>query len=363
MQITVVQAIKIVLVTLISSIILVPFIKKIAEHVGAVDIPNKRKVHNGLIPRLGGLAIYLSFLLGYILFAGQSIEMISILIGSFVIIITGIIDDIKSLPPKFKFSGQLIASLIVVLYGGITLSEVTLFGYYFRFTPMVGNIIAIFLILGCINAINLIDGLDGLAAGISSIYFLTIGIIAFVINQSASLDISLTFIMLGSTLGFLVHNFYPARIFMGDSGSMFLGFIISVIALLGFKNITFTSFVVPLLILAVPILDTSFAIVRRLLKHEKITAPDREHLHHQFLNKKISHRTTVIIIYIIDALFAFASIIYVINNRVLGEIIYAVLFVIIGWLVLGTNIISERKTIKKLVKKLGDKIKNKNFSK
>ena len=351
MQLSVNEAIKIVLITFICSIILVPFVKKIAEYVGAVDIPNKRKVHKDLIPRLGGLSIFLSFLLGYILFARQSIEMISILIGSFIIILTGIIDDIKSLPPRYKFSGQLLAALIVVLYGGISLNEVSAFGFYIRFTPLVGNIITVFIILGCINSINLIDGLDGLAAGIGSIYFLTIGIIAFVLGQNTGLDISLTFIMLGATLGFLVHNFYPAKIFMGDSGSMFLGFIISVIALLGFKNVTFTSFVVPLLILAVPILDTSFAIIRRLLKHEKISTPDREHLHHQFLNKKISHRTTVIIIYIIDAMFAFASIIYVLKDSTIGQIMYGILFIIVLWLVLGTNIISERKVLKKLLKK------------
>ncbi len=351
MQLSISEAIKMVLITFICSIILVPFVKKIAEHVGAVDIPNKRKVHKELIPRLGGLAIFLSFLLGYMLFAKQSVQMISILIGSFVIILTGIMDDIKPLPAKYKFAGQLIAALVVVLYGGIVLDEVTAFGLYIKFNPIVGKLTTIFLILGCINSINLIDGLDGLASGISSIYFLTIGIIAFVLGQNTGLDISLTFIMLGSTLGFLVHNFYPARIFMGDSGSMFLGFIISVIALLGFKNVTLTSLIVPLLILAIPILDTSFAIIRRLLKHEKISTPDREHLHHQFLNKKISHRTTVIIIYIIDILFALASIIYVLKDPVLGRIIYIILLIIVLWLVLGTNIISERKILKSFINK------------
>lgn len=351
MQISISEAIKMVLITFICSIILVPFVKKIAEHVGAVDVPNKRKVHKDLIPRLGGLSIFLSFLLGYMLFARQSVQMISILIGSFVVILTGVIDDVKPLPAKYKFAGQLVAALIVVLYGGIVLNEVTAFGLYIKFSPLVGKLTTIFLILGCINSINLIDGLDGLASGVSSIYFLTIGIIAFVMGQNTGLDISLTFIMLGSTLGFLVHNFYPAKIFMGDSGSMFLGFIISVIALLGFKNVTLTSLIVPLLILAIPILDTLFAIIRRLLKHEKISTPDREHLHHQFLNKKFSHRTTVIIIYIIDALFASASIIYVLKDRVLGQIIYIILLIIVLWLVLGTNIITDKKLKFKLRKK------------
>lgn len=358
MQISVNEAIKMVLITFICSIILVPFVKKIAEHVGAVDIPNKRKIHKGLIPRLGGLSIFLSFLLGYMLFAKQSVQMISILIGSFIVVLTGVIDDIKPLPPKYKFTGQLVAALIVVLYGGIVLDEVTAFGFYIKFNPIVGKLTTIFLILGCINSINLIDGLDGLASGVSSIYFLTIGIIAFVLGQNTGLDISLTFIMLGATLGFLVHNFYPAKIFMGDSGSMFLGFIISVIALLGFKNVTFTSLIVPLLILAIPILDTLFAIIRRLLKHEKISTPDREHLHHQFLNKNFSQVKTVIIIYIIDGLFAFSSIIYVLKDRVIGQIMYVILVIIVLWLVLKTNIITDKKLQFKVHKK-GKKSVNK----
>ena len=356
MSITVYEAVKMTLITFICSAIFVPFIKRMALYIGAVDVPNKRKVHHDLIPRLGGVAIFFAFLLGYMLFSRQSIEMISILIGSFVIIITGVIDDIRPLPPRYKFAGQLIAALIVVFYGKILLNDISAFGFYIEFNPIISYIITIVFILGCINAINLIDGLDGLAAGISSIYFLTIGIIAMIMGQTTGLDVSLTFIMLGATLGFLLHNFYPAKIFMGDSGSMFLGFIISVIALLGFKNVTLTSLIVPLFVLAIPILDTLFAIIRRTIQGKKISEPDREHMHHQLLKLRFSHRNTVLIIYGIDILFAVASIFYVLKDPIVGQIIYAVLLIIFIWFVFFTNIITSKTPVKDKFKKIENKI-------
>ena len=153
--------------------------------------------------------------------------------------------------------------------------------------------------------------------------------------------------MLGSTLGFLVHNFNPASIFMGDSGSMFLGFIIAVISLLGFKNVTMTSLIIPLLILAIPILDTLFAIIRRLLKGESISTPDKFHIHHQFLNRNFSQRATVLIIYAVNLLFSFASIVYVLKDRILGYIIYGVLLIIVITFVVKTNVVFDHQNNKK----------------
>ena len=347
---------KIVLMVMILFLFVVaitPFIKKIAFHINAIDVPNKRKVHTVPMPRLGGLGIYGGFLLGYMIFGQHSETMNSILIGSIIIIITGIIDDIKPLKASHKFIGQLIAALIVVFYGHVVLEDVSAFGLYINFSILSYPLTIIF-ILGCINCMNLIDGLDGLAAGISSIYFLTIGIIA-TISGSTGLDFVLTFIMLGSTLGFLVYNFNPASIFMGDSGSMFLGFIIAIIALLGFKNVTMTSIIIPLLILAIPILDTLFAIIRRALKGESISTPDRFHIHHQLLNRNFSQRATVLIIYVINLLFSFASIVYVLKDAVLGYIIYGILLFIVIAFVVKTNIVfdpeNDKINLSKLIKK------------
>lgn len=340
-----------VLVTFIFVACMIPFIKRIATHIGALDIPDKRKVHKTPMPRLGGLAIYFGFLFGYMLFGEPSSIMNSILIGSFIIVLTGVVDDIKPLKASVKFAGQIIASLIVVFYGGILMHNVNAFGIDLQF-GILAYPITIFFILGCINCLNLIDGLDGLAGGIASIYFLTIGIIA-VMQGKFGLDSTLTFVMLGSTLGFLLYNFNPAVIFMGDSGSMFLGFIISIIALLGFKNVTMTSLVIPFLVLAIPILDTLFAILRRLLKGEKISTPDKFHIHHQLLKRNFSQKATVLIIYFVDILFALASIVYFLKDRTLGYIIYGILLVIVILFVVKTNVVVDKEdnVIKKFLRK------------
>lgn len=341
------EIITIVLTTFTISVLFVPIVKKIANFIGAMDIPNERKVHTKPIPRLGGLAIYAGFLLGYMFFGQHSVQMNAILIGSIIIVITGIFDDIKPIPAKWKFLCQIVGSSVIPLYGGILLKDISAFGIYLNF-GILSYPITILFITAVINCINLIDGLDGLSAGISSIYFITIGIIAILLHRSTGLDVILCFIMLGSTLGYLYHNFYPATIFMGDSGSMFLGYIIAVIALLGFKNVTLTSIFIPLLLLAIPILDTLFAILRRVINHKPIGEPDKNHLHHQLLKLKFSQRKTVLIIYLVDILFALASIIYALGYKMLGTnkygiVIYIILLILTVVLVLKTNIIWERK--------------------
>jgi UDP-GlcNAc:undecaprenyl-phosphate GlcNAc-1-phosphate transferase len=340
------QVLIIIVTTFIFTVLLVPIIKKISLHIGAVDKPNERRVNKVNMPNLGGLAIFSGFILGYMFFCEQTVIMNAILIGSFILIITGIIDSINSIKAKYQLIAQIAAAFVVVFYGGLLLSEIDAFGLHLNFGIFAYPITIIF-IVGMINVINLIDGLDGLAAGISSIYFVTIGVIAFIMNKTGGLDIVLSFIMLGSSLGFLVHNFHPAKIFMGQSGSMFLGFIISIIALLGFKNVTLTSFLVPILIMAVPILDTFFAILRRLINKQSIAKPDKQHLHHQLLKMNFSHRTTVLIIYYIDALFAFASIVYVLKDAKLGIFLYITLFIIVMWFVITTNIVVNKRRLKK----------------
>ena len=335
---------KIVLMVLIPFIfvaLIIPFVKKIASHIGAIDIPDKRKVHTKPMPRLGGLGIYAGFLLGYMLFGEHTTMMNSILIGSFILIITGIIDDIKPLKAKYKLIGQIVASLIVVFYGGILLKDISFFGINMDF-GWASYPITILFILGCINCMNLIDGLDGLAGGISSIFFLTIGIIG-VMQGRNGLTVVITFIMLGSTLGFLVHNFNPAKIFMGDSGSMFLGFIIAVITLLGFKSIITSSIIIPLCILIVPILDTMCAIIRRKLKGESISAPDKSHFHHQLLRRNFGVKGTVLFIYLITALFSTASIIWLMVDNRVGYIIYSILMFLLMVFVIKTDILVEHK--------------------
>ena len=289
---------------------IIPFIKKIAFHIGALDIPNERNM----------------------LFCEHTYMMNSILIGSFILIITGMIDDINPLKAYHKLIGQVIATMIVVFYGDILLKDVGFFGLYLDF-GLFSYPVTILFILGCINCMNIIDGLDGLAGGISSIFFLTIGIIAFFqskIGLDYTLALSITFVMLGSTSGFLVHNFYPAKIFMGDTGSMFLGYMMSIITILGFKSVMMSSMIIPLFILVVPILDTLFAIIRRKIKGESVTMPDKSHIHHLLLKKNFSQRQTVLIIYLITFLFSLCTIIYTLISQKIGMVIYGfLLFVFI----------------------------------
>ena len=346
------------LTTFVFTAIIMPITIKIAEHIGAIDIPRDgRRVHNRPIPKLGGLGIFLGFLFGYMLFGVQSVQMNSILIASFIIILYGIIDDIKTLNARYELVGQLLAAAIIVFYGQIVLTEVSVFGQVFEF-GIFAYPITIFFILGCTNVIRLIDGLDGLSSGISSIFFLTIGIIAFFQGRVETLEITTAFIMLGATLGFLVHNFYPAKLFAGEAGSAFMGFMISIISLLGYKGTFVTSLLVPILILAVPILDTLFAIIRRKLRGRPIFEADKEHLHHQFMKITHSQRRTVLVIYAIDILFSITSILYVLNDPYLAIAIYLVLLVIVLWLILHTSIISDK--VEKKVKRFEEEhIKNK----
>ena len=333
----------IVIVTFLASLILVPIVKKIAIHINAMDEPNERKIHKVPMPRLGGLAIFLAFLLGYILYGDVSTQMLSILIGGFLLILVGIVDDINPVKARYKLIAQIIAATIVVLYGELYFTNVTLLGFNIYFNEFWGSLTSIIFIVAITNAINLIDGLDGLAAGISSIYFLTIAIIAFILNRIGGLDVIISLIMLGSTLGFLFHNFPPAKIFMGDTGSLFLGFMISIIALLGYKVTTFTSLIVAILILAIPIFDTLFAILRRILKGQNIGVADKEHFHHQLLKMKYSPTKSILIIYAIDIAFAAVSIFYVLGDNQIAIAIYVILMILLLFVILKTDILFEHK--------------------
>ncbi|MDC3416703.1 glycosyltransferase family 4 protein [Aquibacillus salsiterrae] len=328
------------LLCFIASILLTPQIKKLAIRIGAVDQPNARKVHVKIMPRLGGLAIYISFVLGIVLFLpGSLAEIWPILIGSFIITLVGVLDDMKELSAKTKLGGQLLAAIITVL-GGVQIDFVTLpfvdrieFGYFA--IPL-----TIIWIVAITNAINLIDGLDGLAAGVSSIALITISGMA--ISMGSTVVALLGLIMLGSTLGFLIYNFHPAKIFMGDTGALFLGYMISTLSVMGlFKNLTVISLIVPIIILGVPILDTVFAIIRRIINRKPLSAPDKLHLHHCLIRLGYTHRQTVIAIYALSALFSLAAVVFT-EATVYGSVITLVLLLIMIELIVEvTGLISD----------------------
>ena len=357
MKIQILEASKIILITFIFSAIIMELMKKVATHIGAIDMPRSdeghRHIHKKATPKMGGVGIFLAFLLGYMLFGEQSVRMNSILIGSFIVILTGLIDDIKPIRAMHKFICHLIAAAVIVFYGGILLDNISAFGLNINFGIFAYPLTILF-IVACTNIINLIDGLDGLSSGICSIFYLTIIIIGFYQGRYGSLVMLLSLIMLGSTLGFLLHNFNPAKIFAGDCAT-FMGFIISIITLLEFKGPALISFFVPITILGIPILDTLFAIIRRLLRGQAPFKADKEHLHHQLLGMNFSQKTTVLIIYGINLLFATASIFYTIKDPLIGKIIYIIIFLLVIWFVFHTSIISEKSP--KLTKKIKKSLK------
>jgi UDP-GlcNAc:undecaprenyl-phosphate/decaprenyl-phosphate GlcNAc-1-phosphate transferase len=310
------------LLTLVST----PLVKKLAYRIGATDKPNQRKVHQKIMPRLGGLAIYIGFIIGFLILRPEDPSVLPIILGSMVILLTGMADDIFELAPRFKFAGQLIASFIVVL-GGVQIEFINLpFGGQLEF-GMFSIPITIIWIVAITNAINFIDGLDGLAAGVSTIALATIGFMA--VMKGDAFVMTMALILLVSTLGFLYFNFHPAKIFMGDTGALFLGYMIAVLSMLGFKNVTMISLIIPLIILGVPISDTFFAILRRKINKTPISAPDKSHLHHCLLRLGFTHKQTVILIYAIAAMFSLAAIIFSMSTVWGGLIVIAILLVAI----------------------------------
>ncbi|WP_317636651.1 MraY family glycosyltransferase [Xylocopilactobacillus apicola] len=314
------------------SLCITPFIRKLAFTLGAVDKPNKRRVNKKAIPTIGGLGIFVAVNISMMLFLRYNFPthtLFSVFIAQCVIIVTGIIDDIKELRPRQKLVGILIAALIVYYLAGIQMNSLTL--------PLIGRIrfgwlsmpITIFWILAITNAVNLIDGLDGLATGVSFIALCTMGVIAyFFLNiQNPSIAISI-FILAAALLGFLPYNFHPARMFLGDTGALYIGFMISVMSLQGLKNVTFITLLIPVIILGVPVTDTFYAIVRRLLNKQPISQADKHHLHHQLLQMGFTVPQTVFAIYGIALIFSFISLMYPLSSLIAN--IFLTVFVLLG---------------------------------
>ena len=295
-----------IIFSMIVSLILTPIVIKVSHKLGVVDQPNFRKVHKKPTSVLGGTVILLSFLLGIWLGHPIETEVKPLVIGAVLIYLVGLIDDIYDLTPIVKLLGQVVAALVVVYYG-VTIDFISLpIGPTIHF-GILGIPITVIWIVAITNAINLIDGLDGLASGVATIALMTIGFIA--ILQANIFIIMICSVLIGALLGFLCFNFHPAKIFLGDSGALLVGFIVGFLSLLGFKNITFVSLFFPIVILAVPFIDTLFAMIRRVKKGQRIMQADKSHLHHKLLELGYSHRQTVILIYSIALLFSLSSII------------------------------------------------------
>lgn len=327
-----------VFIPFIISVCLTPVVKRIAVSLGAYAQINERTIHTGKIARIGGVSIYVAFILAMTCFVEVDDTFNAILIGGFIMFIGGLIDDLVDLRPRYKFGFQILAALYVMLVGNISLDVIRLpFGVTIDM-GIISMIVTFFWITGITNAINLIDGLDGLAGGLSAIVLIVIVSLALVVPRSDVVVPSL--ILAGACLGFLVYNSYPASIFMGDCGSQFLGFSIAVIALLGFKGSTIITLALPILMLLIPIIDTISAILRRTLAGHKFSEADRNHLHHALM-RRFGHRNTVLILYAITALFGLTAYVYIIH-KVAGLICMAVIMIGFELFIESSQMISSR---------------------
>jgi UDP-GlcNAc:undecaprenyl-phosphate GlcNAc-1-phosphate transferase len=291
-------------ITALISFVITPLVKKLAIKVNAIDVPkDDRRVHIKPIPVMGGLAIYISFVVGVVLYNGiLTASQIGIILGATIIVIGGIIDDIKDLRPKYKLLIQ-IAAAICLLMSGISIAIIT--NPFKEFYPYLSigwiNVpVTIIWIVGVTNAFNLIDGLDGLAAGVAFISCVTLMIVSLLNGRLEAAF--LTAVLSGAILGFLPYNFNPASIFMGDTGSQLLGFLLAAISIEGaIKSATAFIIAVPILAFGLPIYDTLFAMIRRKVNGKSIMQADKGHLHHRLLDMGMSQKQAVIIMYFISA--------------------------------------------------------------
>lgn len=296
----------------IVALISTPVVRTLAFRVGAVDVPkDARRMHDHPIPRMGGLAIFFGFILSVLLFLPLTEQLRGMLLGAVVIVILGIFDDIYALPAKPKFLVQILAALLAVLAGNriFFLSNINVFSADpYWYLGWLSIPVSVFWIVGITNAVNLIDGLDGLACGVSTISSMTMLVIALMVSEP---DVAVLMAALaGACLGFLPYNLNPARIFMGDTGSTFLGFILAVVSIQGlFKFYTIISFAVPFLMLGLPIFDTTFAILRRLAKGQSPMTPDRGHIHHRLIDMGFSQKQAVAVLYLISAILGLSAVV------------------------------------------------------
>ncbi|WCJ48244.1 undecaprenyl/decaprenyl-phosphate alpha-N-acetylglucosaminyl 1-phosphate transferase [Levilactobacillus brevis] len=284
--------------TMIISAVLTPFVRRFAFQIGAVDKPNQRRVNKVPMPTLGGLAIFIAFTFSTMFLLRDQMptqQLWGLFGGECIIVAEGMIDDVFELSPKQKILGQLLAALEVYFVAGVKMRYLTLpfIGvWHFGWLALP---ITLLWIVAIVNAINLIDGLDGLATGVSIIALTTTGITGlFFLNVANTWVAIMIFALVAAMLGFLPYNFFPARIYLGDTGAQFIGFMIACF----------------LIILGVPITDTVYAMIRRILNRQPISHADKHHLHHRLMQLGLTHRQTVLVIYGIALIFSFISLLY-----------------------------------------------------
>ena len=320
-----------------------PLVRRFAFKIGAIDIPkDNRRMHKKPTPRIGGLAIIFGFTVATLCFAQPSRQLYGTLAGAAIIAVMGVIDDCKNLPAKLKFVIQIIAALVVVFAGDIKIDVFTNPNFlsdnpYWVLPEWLSVTLTVIWIVFITNAVNFIDGLDGLAAGVSAIMSISLVFISIRVGEYSIAILGIA--LMGSCFGFLPFNFNPAKIFMGDTGSTFLGFMLATLSIQGvFKSYAVISFAVPLLILGLPLFDALFAMIRRILRGQSPITADRGHLHHRLVDMGFSQKQTVFILYAISGVLGITAVLLAESGvlRALLLVICVLILLLIGSM-LGKN--------------------------
>ncbi|WP_455257591.1 glycosyltransferase family 4 protein [Peptoniphilus asaccharolyticus] len=329
------ELLKPIVLAFLVSLVMTPIVIRLAKKFGFLDIPkDARRMHNKPIPLSGGVAMYVAIMIGMIVFLKLNRELICVMIGATLILISGLIDDKTDMSPKMKLLFQLTAALILIV-GNVRVEFFTNpfpIGETVIFLGVLSIPITIFWIVGITNTVNLIDGMDGLAAGVSLICSISLMVIANKFGYGNMAIIAA--LLVGACAGFLPYNFNPAKIFMGDTGALFLGFMLSYISVEGImKSAAALTIIVPVLILGVPVFDTTFAMIRRKLSGKKIMQADKGHLHHRLLALGLTQKQTVLTLYVISIIFGLLAIVVAKVDAKTGLFISAL--VIAGIIVMG----------------------------
>lgn len=312
------------------AVIATPFVKKLAVKIGAVDVPkDERRMHKKPMPLMGGLAMYLGFVVALLIFVPMTKEMIGTLIGATLIVVTGIIDDRFTMDAKVKFLCQIVAAIVPIACG-VRIELFTNFLSPTSGTQILLDTLSIPLtlvwIVGTCNAVNLIDGLDGLACGVSTIASFSIFLI--LVQKGDPVTALVIAALAGACIGFLPYNFNPAKIFMGDTGALFLGFILATVSIMGeFKWFSLVNFGLPFLVLGLPIFDTLFSIIRRVIHGKKPWEADRGHIHHRLIDFGMSQKQAVAVLYAISAVLGLSANLLT-NSNVIKLVIMGVVILI-----------------------------------
>ena len=318
-------------VAFIVSYLMTPPVKTFAEHVGAIDVPkDARRIHDHPVPRMGGLAIFMGFVLAVIVFVDFNIQVMGMLLGALIIAGMGAVDDIIGLRPWIKLAMQVLAALVAIRCGIIftAISNPNFFSY--DTTIPIGFLslpLTLIWIVGCTNAVNLVDGLDGLAVGVSAISAFTMLVVSIFVAEP-----NMTFILAalcGACVGFMPYNMNPAKIFMGDVGSQFLGFILATVSIMGlFKLHTIITFIVPVLAMFIPLADTAFAFCRRILHGQSPFHADKGHFHHRLLAMGLNQKQAVAVLYGVSAVLGLVGVLLSGQNVLLRIICVVAAFAI-----------------------------------